>query len=106
MDSSLDRRIIRRIHVDRYYLGDEGPLFFALGLGGFPVGVALEALPARGGRLLAGVGENVNQFFLGLLGVDWAPIADENHAVLDEQLVGVLAKAGVEGLHFAGVGVI
>src|SRR5262249_21733117 len=58
-------------------------------------------LPALVRRLLARISEDVDQLLLALLLLRRHPEADDGHAVLDEQAIGVIAEAGVEGIHLA-----
>src|SRR5579864_1134966 len=104
--SSLNRRIIRRVHVGGFHLLHEYAVLFRLGLFLHPIRIIPESLPALFCRFLAREGENVNELPFRFLWVGWVPERDDRHAVLFEELVRMVAEAGVQRFHLAGVGIV
>src|SRR5262249_46521390 len=100
------RRIVGRVHVDRLDALDQLAVLLGGGLDALPLGVGAEGFPAPGGRRVVGEGEDIDQLPLGLFGVGRGPETDNGHAVLLEQLAGVLFKTGLECIHLARSGVI
>ncbi len=86
---------------------DDFAIGFGGGLNGFPGGVFHEFLPGVVAGGAAGIGEDVNEFiFVLAVLADGDPEGDDFHAVTLEKLDGVIAEAGVQGLEFAGGGVV
>jgi len=73
--------------------------------GGLPVGIGLEGFPGGGGGVTALVRDDVDQGVVrALAGLDRHPVADVFHAMLLEQLAGVIAEAGQQVGQLAVVG--
>src|ERR1700726_2313340 len=77
---SLERRIVGRIEEDRVDLIYQFAVFLRGSKGGAEIGISGECLPVLFGRLLARVGQQVDQFRLGLLRVGRVPEPDDGHA--------------------------
>jgi len=99
------RRIVGRGQEASFALGHELAVLLGIGLGLHPVRVGGEGIPRLLAGVLARVTEEVHQLVV-LVVADRHEVADVGHAVLLEQLDGVVAEAGVERVELAGRGVV
>src|SRR5579864_230771 len=108
-DLSLERTIIRGVHVDRLYVlaVHEHAVRLALSLGLLPLGVAAERRPRLLRGLSAGERQQIDQrIVLAIFLLLGNPEADDGHSMLTEQRIRVVAEPRVESLELALIGYI
>ena len=85
-------------------LGEDFAAFFAGFARSLPFGIGTEGFEARFGGVFAGVLEHVDERGLGtVFFIDGHPVADVFHAMLFEELAGMIAEAGEERVELAFV---
>ena len=85
-------------------LGENFAVTLGLLAGVLPSGIGSEGLPIGGGLLPVGVMNEIDQCVCRVGGVEGYPVAEILHAMLGEELGGMVVKTLVEGVELARVG--